>query len=103
MLSNLITNGSHSNNTDIIIKGKKMNEFEYIKSKKNFGKSIQSLYILKDIFSFLSEEQKLKIIIYNKQLQNKLDINIVHYKKKEEYIEKVKEMEKEKNIIKMVN
>ena len=79
---NLTTNGSHSNNTDIIIKGKKMNEFEYIKSEKNIGKSIESLYILKYIFSFLSEDQKFKIIIYNKQLQNKLDINIIDYKKK---------------------
>jgi len=100
---NLTTNGSHSNNTDIIIKGKKMNEFEYIKSEKNIGKSIESLYILKYIFSFLSEDQKFKIIIYSKRLQNKLDINIIDYKKKVEYIEKVKEMEKEKNIIIMVN
>ena len=59
-----------------------MNEFEYIKSEKNIGKSIESLYILKYIFSFLSEDQKFKIIIYNKQLQNKLDINIIDYKKK---------------------
>ena len=55
-----------------------MNEFE---NKIDIKKSIKSLYILKDIFSFLSKEQKLKIIIYNKELQNKLYINIEDYKK----------------------
>ena len=34
-----------------------MNEFENIKSEKNIEKSIESLYILKKIFSFLSEKQ----------------------------------------------
>ena len=47
-----------------------MNEFENI-----------NRYILKDIFSFLPKKQKLKIIIYNKGLQKKLDINIEDYKK----------------------
>ena len=57
-----------------------MDKFEKIKSEINIGKSIESLYILKDIFSFLSEKQKLNIIIYNKYLQQKLDINIENYK-----------------------
>ena len=57
--------------TDKIVKAKKI----------NIEKSIESLYILKDIFSFLSEDQKLKIIIYNKNLQKKIDINIVNYKR----------------------
>ena len=35
-----------------------MNEFGNIKSEKNIGKSIESLYILKDIFSFLSKMKK---------------------------------------------
>ena len=39
------------------------NEFENIKFVKSIGKSIESLYILKDIFSYLSEKNKLKIII----------------------------------------
>ena len=63
------------------IKDKKIEEFENIKSEKKIGKSIQSLYILKDIFSFLSEKKKLEIIIYNKELQKILDINIEDYKK----------------------
>ena len=57
-----------------------MEEFENIKSEKNIGKLIGT-YILKDIFSFLSEKQKLEIIIYNKDLQKKLDINIEDYKR----------------------
>ena len=33
-----------------------MNEIQNIKSEKNIEKSIDSIYILKDIFSFLSEK-----------------------------------------------
>ena len=58
-----------------------MDEFKKIKSEINIGESIESSYILKDIFSFLSEKQKLNIIIYNKHLQQKLDINIKNYKR----------------------
>ena len=77
---NLINNDNLSNNKVIITKTKKMNEYENIKSEKVI-ESIKSLYILKDIFSFLSEKQKLKIIIYNKDLQKKFDINIEDYKR----------------------
>ena len=57
-----------------------MEEYENIKSEKNI-KSIAK-YVLKDkLFSFLSEKQKLEIIINNKDLQNKLDINIKDYKR----------------------
>ena len=42
---------------------------------------INSLYVLKEILSFLSEKQKLYIIIYNKQLQKQFNINIENYKK----------------------
>jgi len=78
---NFIKNDNHSNNTGKIIKAKKNSEFENIISEKNIGKSIESLYILKYIFSFLSEKQKLKVIIYNKNLQKKLDKNIENYKR----------------------
>ena len=57
----------------------KMEKIQNIKSEK-YIESIASLYILKDIFSFLSENQKLNLIIYNKSLQKKLDINIEYYK-----------------------
>ena len=58
-----------------------MNAFGNIKSTINIEKSIQFLYILKDIFSFLSEKQRLNIIIYNKHLQKQFDINIKDYKR----------------------
>ena len=55
-----------------------------------FG-SIKSGYILRFIFSFLWENQKLDIISYNKQIQIKLEVNIDNYKaacKKENVVEK---------------
>jgi len=59
-----------------------MNEYENIKHEINILKSIESIYILRDIFSFLPERLKLNIIIYNKNLQKKLDnINIEDYKR----------------------
>jgi len=58
-----------------------MEEYENIKSEKNIGNLIAK-YLLKDtLFSFLSEKKKLEIIIYNKDLQKKLDINIENYKR----------------------
>ena len=97
-----------------------MNE---IKEKSNLL-DIKSLYIIKNVFSFLQLKQKLAIIIFNKNIQKKLNINIEDYKKvsnkykKDKYNGKGKEyiknterlifkgeykngkkMEKEKNII----
>ena len=42
--------------------------------------NIKSKYILKLILSFEEEKTKFKIIKYNKQLQNKLDMTIVTYR-----------------------
>ena len=47
-----------------------------IKGMNSIINSIKSSYILELIFSFLSEEYKLNILIYNKQLQNMLHIDI---------------------------
>ena len=58
-----------------------MAEFGNIKTKINLG-DIKSLYIIKIIFSFLYEKQKLYMILYSKELQKKLLINIEDYKKK---------------------
>ena len=52
-----------------------------IKSDINFGNSIKSEYNLNEIFSFLEKTNTLNIIIYNKQLQNRLKINLEYYKK----------------------
>ena len=49
---NLIANDNHSNNSGIITKPKKINEYENIKSEKVI-ESIKSLYVLKDIFIFI--------------------------------------------------
>ena len=50
---------------------KKINEMKIIDLKSP---------ILKIIFSFLNEKKKLNIIINNKKIQKKLEINIENYK-----------------------
>jgi len=67
--------GASSNKTNAKIKDLKLHK------KKVIWKSIKSYYNLIEIFSFLYTKQKLNIIIYNKQIQKKLKINIEDYKK----------------------
>jgi len=50
-----------------------------VKNKINI-RDINSPFIKKIIFSFLSEKEKLNMIMYNKQLQNVLLVNIKNYK-----------------------
>ena len=42
--------------------------------------NIKSLYIKKKIFEYLNDERELKIIKYNKNLQNQININLDNYK-----------------------
>ena len=42
--------------------------------------NIKSDYIVKLLFTFLLHKRKLRIARYNKQLQKKLDINLIFYK-----------------------
>ena len=42
--------------------------------------NIASAYVLKIIFNNIEEKRKLNIVKYNKNIQNKIDINIKHYK-----------------------
>ena len=42
-----------------MLETKKMNEFKNLKSEINIEKSIESLNILKDIFSFLPKKRKI--------------------------------------------
>ena len=56
-----------------------MVEIEEIKSDIKLT-DIKSLYIIKGVFSFLCEKQKLNMIIYNKELQKKLTICFEDYK-----------------------
>jgi len=46
---------------------------------KNNIRDIKSSYIIKSIFSFLYEKKKLKIIVYNKELQQICSIGIKNY------------------------
>ena len=42
--------------------------------------NIKSIFFLKIIFDFTEERKKLKMVKYNKNLQNKININILNYK-----------------------
>ena len=54
--------------------------FKEGKSPINLLNIVKSNYILKNIFSFLWGKNKLKMIIYDKKLQKKFNINIDNYK-----------------------
>ena len=56
---------------------KDVNNFSQISSIK----SIKSLFIIKKLFSHLTEIKKLELLIYNKHFQNKLGIDLEYYKK----------------------
>ena len=43
-------------------------------------KEVKSFYLIKEVFSLLSENKKLEIIAYNKKYQDKLGITIENYK-----------------------
>ena len=43
-------------------------------------KNIKSIYFIKIIFSYLDEEQKLKLVKYNKIFQKLIDISFINYK-----------------------
>jgi len=58
-----------------------MVDIDKIKCNKNLGNDIKSFFNLNEIFSFLDHRKKLYIIIYNKQLQKMLGVNIKDYKK----------------------
>ena len=60
-----------------------MDEFRDIKYKTSL-REIKSSYIIKVIFSFLSEKQKLNLIIYNKEFQKMLLVDLENYKEKSE-------------------
>ena len=51
-----------------------------MKKSPNILLIVKSKYIRKKIFSFLTERKKLTISIYNKELQNNVDITIEDYK-----------------------
>ena len=56
-------------------------KLENISSSSVLGKTIKSPYIIRRIFSFLTEKKKFAMILYNKKLQRKLDLDLDDYKK----------------------
>ena len=58
-----------------------MDKFESNKYKTNL-RDIKSEFIIKRLFSFLNQNQKLKMIAYNKELQKIFLLDINDYKKK---------------------
>ena len=58
-----------------------MVEFGEIKYNKYSGGNIKSFHNLNEVFSFVGQKKKLKMIIYNKQLQKMFGVNIQDYKK----------------------
>ena len=57
-----------------------MANFEEIKSNINI-RDIKSSYIIPIVFSFLDRKEKLNMIVYNKDLQKMLLVDIEDYKK----------------------
>ena len=43
-------------------------------------KNVKSHYIIKIIFEYMTERKSLETIRYNKSIQNRINININHYK-----------------------
>ena len=42
--------------------------------------NIKSIFFIKYLFSYIKDKNKLKLVRYNKNLQNNLSINIINYK-----------------------
>ena len=59
-----------------------MNKTNIANKKCNLLSGIKSKYIMKKIFNHIQQTKKLKMINYNKELQNKLNIDINDYKRK---------------------
>ena len=66
-----------ANNDSSINNEESLKQKNYVFNWRN----IRSEYILKQIFEHLNQKIFLKIIKYNKSIQNKLDINQNNYKK----------------------
>ena len=54
---------------------------ELIKNQIKKLEDIKSIYIIKQVLSFLYEKQKLNMIIYNKHLQKIMKVDIDYFKK----------------------
>ena len=75
-----------------------MSEFMKIKCNINSRGDIKSSNYWSRVFSFLDQRQKLKILIYNKQIQKMLGISIQDYIAISDRYKVVEKMEKDENI-----
>ena len=66
-------------------------------------KGIKSNYLIQYIFSLLNQNRKLKLVKYNKNLQNNLTINLDDYKNLSRKYIIYEKNEKKKNINMIVN
>ena len=71
------SNIENNNNVNFV---KEKENINYVNPSKSILENVKSKYILKKIFSYLDVMTKLKIIKYNKSLQNKINIRLIHYK-----------------------
>ena len=64
-------------------------------------KKIKSSYFVKKIFYYIDESRKLKIVKYNKKMQNKIDLSIINYRiySRKYIIYETNEKGKEYNIV----
>ena len=58
---------------------KKEEKSHILNSSINLINSVKSKYILKHIFSFLCEKRELKLVIYNKNYKEHLELNLDNY------------------------
>ena len=85
IIFNLMTNNKeinkilNSNKKKEIPNKEVMNEIN-IKKDTKYIKNIKSNYIIKILFPHLYEKNKLNIIKYNKNIQNKIGIGLINYK-----------------------
>ena len=42
--------------------------------------NIKSVYFIQKLFSYIYEDRKRKLVVYNKNMQKILDINLINYK-----------------------
>ena len=106
LFSDWINTKNNNKNIRVLnaINTKSNSENVYCSKNGNLLRNIKSKYFSRIIFSYLNAKNQLKIIKYNKRLQNNMDIKLINYKfYSGKYIIYEKEMEKEKNTIIMVN
>ena len=76
IILNLLNNNNKKENNNINCN----KENSVISEDKKYMNKIKSNFIIKKIFSICNEKDKLKLVKYNKNLQNKIGIKLINYK-----------------------